>query len=136
MELTSWMKMARFQPFEYKCEKTNVWTEVAKVAKPQGQKGHFTQKLIQPYVFLHRICVFLFPDVGGGSLDSRHGYVLQYGKDKAIKEDLHVDDSEVTLHVCLGNQFAGGELVFGGQRCKDHVNGGTHIKKVHTCIYV
>ncbi|XP_035840966.1 2-oxoglutarate and iron-dependent oxygenase domain-containing protein ICU11 isoform X4 [Helianthus annuus] len=87
-------------------------------------------KLMEDYISL--ISRVLFPDVGGCSLDSRHGYVLQYGKDKAIKEvvsDLHVDDSEVTLHVCLGNQFAGGELVFGGQRCKDHVNGGTHIEK-------
>ncbi|KAJ0849614.1 putative procollagen-lysine 5-dioxygenase [Helianthus annuus] len=84
-------------------------------------------KLMEDYISL--ISRVLFPDVGGGSLDSRHGYVLQYGRDKVIKEDLHVDDSEVTLHVCLGNQFAGGELVFGGQRCKDHVNGGTHIEK-------
>ncbi|KAL9998815.1 putative procollagen-lysine 5-dioxygenase, Procollagen galactosyltransferase [Helianthus debilis subsp. tardiflorus] len=93
-----------------------------------GMKATLDQ-LMEDYISL--ISRVLFPDVGGCSLDSRHGYVLQYGNDKAIKEvsDLHVDDSEVTLHVCLGNQFAGGELVFGGQRCKDHVNSGTHIEK-------
>lgn len=33
-----------------------------------------------------------------------------------------MDDSEVTLNVCLGNQFAGGELYFRGVRCDNHVN--------------
>lgn len=34
----------------------------------------------------------------------------------------HVDDSEVTLNVCLGKQFSGGELFFRGVRCDKHVN--------------
>lgn len=34
----------------------------------------------------------------------------------------HVDDSEVTLNVCLGKQFSGGELFFRGVRCEKHVN--------------
>lgn len=34
----------------------------------------------------------------------------------------HVDDSEVTLNVCLGEQFSGGELFFRGVRCEKHVN--------------
>lgn len=33
-----------------------------------------------------------------------------------------MDDSEVTLNVCLGNQFSGGELYFRGVRCDNHVN--------------
>ena len=32
------------------------------------------------------------------------------------------DDSEVTLNVCLGKQFSGGELFLWGVRCEDHVN--------------
>lgn len=35
----------------------------------------------------------------------------------------HVDDSEVTLNVCLGKEFEGGELFFRGVRCEKHVNG-------------
>ncbi len=35
----------------------------------------------------------------------------------------HVDDSEVTLNVCLGKQFEGGDLFFRGVRCDKHVNG-------------
>jgi hypothetical protein len=34
----------------------------------------------------------------------------------------HVDDSEVTLNVCLGEQFYGGDLFFRGVRCDKHVN--------------
>ncbi|MFS7916024.1 hypothetical protein Hanom_Chr02g00172241 [Helianthus anomalus] len=29
--------------FGSRCEKTNLWTKVAKLAKPQGRKWHFTQ---------------------------------------------------------------------------------------------
>lgn len=33
-----------------------------------------------------------------------------------------MDDSEVSLNVCLGKQFSGGELFFRGVRCDAHVN--------------
>lgn len=36
-----------------------------------------------------------------------------------------MDDSEVTLNVCLGKQFSGGELYFRGVRCDKHVNSET-----------
>ncbi|MFS7934885.1 hypothetical protein Hanom_Chr05g00396871 [Helianthus anomalus] len=32
--------------FGFKYGKTNLWTKVAKLAKPQGRKWHFTQKLL------------------------------------------------------------------------------------------
>ncbi|MFS7898831.1 hypothetical protein Hanom_Chr12g01069501 [Helianthus anomalus] len=31
---------------DLEAEKTNLWTKVAKLAKPQGRKWHFTQKNI------------------------------------------------------------------------------------------
>lgn len=34
--------------------------------------------------------------------------------------DWHVDDSEVTLSVCLGKEFTGGEMYFNGRRCENH----------------
>lgn len=34
----------------------------------------------------------------------------------------HVDDAEVTLNVCLGKDFFGGDLFFRGIRCDKHVN--------------
>ncbi|MFS8018301.1 hypothetical protein Hanom_Chr15g01390451 [Helianthus anomalus] len=42
MELKSQRKMTNFKPFGSRCEKTNLRTKVAKLAKPQGQKWHFT----------------------------------------------------------------------------------------------
>ena len=33
-----------------------------------------------------------------------------------------MDDSEVSLNVCVGKQFSGGELFFRGVRCDEHVN--------------
>nr|CAB3502337.1 unnamed protein product [Digitaria exilis] len=44
----------------------------------------------------------------------------------------HVDDSEVTLNVCLGKQFSGGELYFRGIRCENHVNSETQ-HEVQSC---
>lgn len=33
-----------------------------------------------------------------------------------------MDDSEVTLNVCLGKHFSGGELYFRGVRCANHMD--------------
>lgn len=41
---------------------------------------------------------------------------------KSFFVGFHVDDSEVTLNVCLGEQFYGGDLFFRGVRCDKHVN--------------
>ncbi|MFS7902395.1 hypothetical protein Hanom_Chr01g00010771 [Helianthus anomalus] len=41
MELTSRMKMAKFQTFWIHMRKINLWMKVTKLAKPQGQKWHF-----------------------------------------------------------------------------------------------
>jgi hypothetical protein len=41
-------------------------------------------------------------------------FVVEYGADKDKKLDWHVDDSDVTLNVCLGKEFVGGDLVFSG----------------------
>lgn len=40
--------------------------------------------------------------------------------------EFHVDDSEVTLNVCLGRQFSGGELYFRGLRCDKHLHTISH----------
>ncbi|PKU82670.1 uncharacterized PKHD-type hydroxylase At1g22950 [Dendrobium catenatum] len=71
-----------------------------------------------------------FSEVGGSTLDSHHGFVVEYGKDKDVKLDFHVDDSEVTLNVCLGKQFSGGELFFRGVRCDQHVNSETQPEEI------
>ncbi|KAG1346953.1 putative PKHD-type hydroxylase [Cocos nucifera] len=71
-----------------------------------------------------------FPEVGGSTLDSHHGFVVEYGKDKDLDLGFHVDDSEITLNVCLGKQFSGGELFFRGVRCDKHVNSDTQPEEI------
>ncbi|KAF9667566.1 hypothetical protein SADUNF_Sadunf15G0036600 [Salix dunnii] len=80
--------------------------------------------------FIRPISKVFFPDVGGATLDSHHGFVVEYGKDWDAELGFHVDDSEVTLNVCLGKQFSGGELFFRGTRCDKHVNTGSQPEEI------
>ncbi|KAH1241290.1 putative PKHD-type hydroxylase [Glycine max] len=75
-------------------------------------------------------------EVGGSTLDSHHGFVVEYGKDRDVDLGFHVDDSEVTLNVCLGKQFSGGELFFRGVRCEKHVNTGSHSEEIFDYSHV
>ncbi|KAF8407768.1 hypothetical protein HHK36_006904 [Tetracentron sinense] len=85
-------------------------------------------KLMDDYV--RPISRVFFPEVGGSTLDSHHGFVVEYGKDRDVDLGFHVDDSEVTLNVCLGKQFSGGELFFRGIRCDKHVNTETKSEEI------
>lgn len=49
------------------------------------------------------------------NLSTELRFVVEYGTDKDKKLDWHVDESEVTLNVCLGKRFTGGDLVFSGK---------------------
>ncbi|CAL5186621.1 unnamed protein product [Lathyrus oleraceus] len=80
--------------------------------------------------FVRPLSRVFFPEVGGSTLDSHHGFVVEYGKDKDVDLGFHVDDSEVTLNVCLGKEFSGGELFFRGSRCEKHVNTGSQPDEV------
>lgn len=80
--------------------------------------------------FIQPISRVFFPEVGGSTLDSHHGFVVEYGFDRDVDLGFHVDDSEVTLNVCVGKQFTGGELFFRGVRCEKHVNTGTQSEEV------
>lgn len=60
-------------------------------------------------------------ETGGGELDWRQGYIAAYSAeptDTKPRQRLvpHTDDSEVTLNVCIGEQFNGGLLQFWGLR--------------------
>src|SRR5687768_1964605 len=59
----------------------------------------------------------LYPQYGADSLDSHHGFVVEYKIGKDVDLGFHIDDSEVTINVCLGQQFEGGGLYFEGIRC-------------------
>src|SRR5262249_39829619 len=75
----------------------------------------FLQQLMVEYVM--PLAAQFYPEVGGGALDGHHGSVVEYKPGKDEKLDFHVDASDVTLNVCLGKEFTGGELYFRGVRC-------------------
>ncbi|KAG6753874.1 hypothetical protein POTOM_041876 [Populus tomentosa] len=84
----------------------------------------------------HMFPGIFFREVGGANLDSHHGFVVEYGKDWDVDLGFHVDDSEVTLNVCLGKQFSGGELFFRGTRCDKHVNTGSKPEEIFDYSHV
>ncbi|KAH6771509.1 DNA helicase ROCK-N-ROLLERS [Perilla frutescens var. hirtella] len=86
--------------------------------------------------FIRPLSKVFFPEVGGSNLDSHHGFVLEYGIDRDVDLGFHVDDSEVTLNVCLGKQFSGGELFFRGVRCGKHVNTETQSEEIFDYSHV
>lgn len=54
--------------------------------------------------------------------DGIHGYVVRYGNSKDKNLDFHVDDSLVTMNLCLNEQFLGSDLMFHGIRCPIHID--------------
>ena len=61
-----------------------------------------------------------FPDTGGLEIDGEHAFIAEYGRDGDESLGYHVDDSAVTLNVCLGDDFSGTEIYFRGLRCDEH----------------
>lgn len=61
-----------------------------------------------------------FGAVGGATIDGWHAYLVEYASGLDEELGFHVDDSEVTLNLCLGDSFSGAELVMMGRRCDLH----------------
>lgn len=99
-----------------------------------------------------------FPEDGGTSLDSHHGFVVlllllsplpslhalqvQYKIGEDIDLDFHYDDSEVTLNVCLGKKFEGNSTRGSfSSHSKEHTGGALYFKglltdpSTHNCEY-
>ncbi|XP_010479297.1 PREDICTED: uncharacterized PKHD-type hydroxylase At1g22950-like [Camelina sativa] len=86
-------------------------------------------KLMQDFIF--PLCKVFFPDVCGEMFDSHHGFVVEYGENRNVAElGCQIDDSEITLNVCLSKQFEGGELCFRGKRCKKHARADAHPEEI------
>ncbi|KAF3626162.1 putative dehydration-responsive element-binding protein 2A-like [Capsicum annuum] len=96
------------------------------------------QNMLQKFMedFILPISRVAFTEVGGSTLDSHHGFVVEYGMDKGVDLGLHVDDAEVTLNVCLGKHFTGGDLFFQGVRCEKHMNTETRPEEVFNYPHV
>ena len=62
----------------------------------------------------------LFPKEGG-AFNNHHSFMVQYKQGEDLGLDMHHDDSDVTLNVCLGREFTGATLCFcGGFGAPDH----------------
>ncbi|XP_040272115.1 2-oxoglutarate and iron-dependent oxygenase domain-containing protein 2 isoform X1 [Bufo bufo] len=66
--------------------------------------------------YLRPLASVLYPDWGGGCLDSHKAFVVQYSVDKDLDLSCHYDNSEVTLNVSLGKEFTDGNLYFSDMR--------------------
>ncbi|XP_037673171.1 2-oxoglutarate and iron-dependent oxygenase domain-containing protein 2 isoform X1 [Choloepus didactylus] len=64
--------------------------------------------------FLQPLTALLYPDCGGGQLDSHRAFVVKYAPDQDRELGCHYDNAELTLNVALGKAFTGGALYFGG----------------------
>ncbi|XP_069816964.1 2-oxoglutarate and iron-dependent oxygenase domain-containing protein 2 [Dendropsophus ebraccatus] len=62
--------------------------------------------------YLRPLASMLYPDWGGGCLDSHKAFVVQYSVEKDVDLSGHYDNSEVTLNVSLGKEFTDGNLYF------------------------
>ncbi|XP_054718586.1 2-oxoglutarate and iron-dependent oxygenase domain-containing protein 2-like isoform X2 [Uloborus diversus] len=66
--------------------------------------------------YLDPLAKSLFPEWRGEELDSHKIFTVTYQLDQDLDLGAHYDNSEVTLNVCLGKCFEGGELYFGDMR--------------------
>ncbi|XP_053374927.1 2-oxoglutarate and iron-dependent oxygenase domain-containing protein 2-like [Mercenaria mercenaria] len=68
--------------------------------------------------YLVPVTRLLYPDQGGGELDSHKVFVVQYKVGEDIDLDCHYDNAEVTLNIALSpkDSYAGGNLYFGAMR--------------------
>lgn len=58
----------------------------------------------------------LYPDWVGKGLNSHRAFVVKYNMGDDVELSYHFDNAEVTLNVCLGSDFTGGDLYFGSMR--------------------
>lgn len=65
--------------------------------------------------YLAPLARVLYPqDAAAQLLDSHHSFTVEYRLGQDVDLGFHYDDSDVTLNVCLGKEFTGGELYFKG----------------------
>mmetsp|Transcript_3547 Transcript_3547/g.8412 ORF Transcript_3547/g.8412 Transcript_3547/m.8412 type:complete len:348 (+) Transcript_3547:882-1925(+) len=77
--------------------------------------------------FVHPLAKELFP-VEGEGFDDHHCFCVRYSAESDAGLDMHEDDSDVTLNVCLGKEFTAATLSFCGM-----VDNLDHRK--HGCTY-
>ncbi|KAM4808619.1 2-oxoglutarate and iron-dependent oxygenase domain-containing protein 2 [Rhinophrynus dorsalis] len=66
--------------------------------------------------YLQPLASLLYPDWGGGYLDSHKAFVVKYALHEDLDLSSHYDNAEVTLNVSLGKEFTDGNLYFSDMR--------------------
>ncbi|XP_020825818.1 2-oxoglutarate and iron-dependent oxygenase domain-containing protein 2 isoform X1 [Phascolarctos cinereus] len=66
--------------------------------------------------YLQPLTALLYPDCGGGQLDSHRAFVVKYTMDEDRDLSYHYDNAEVTLNISLNKNFSEGSLYFGDFR--------------------
>jgi len=64
-------------------------------------------------VYLRPLYSCLYPELGP-HLDDHHTFIVQYSEGEQNSLGFHYDDAEVTVNLCLGKVFTGGDLYFRG----------------------
>ncbi|XP_053557755.1 2-oxoglutarate and iron-dependent oxygenase domain-containing protein 2 isoform X2 [Bombina bombina] len=66
--------------------------------------------------YLQPLSALLYPDWGGGALDSHKAFVVKYSTQEDLDLSSHYDNAEVTLNISLGKDFTEGNLYFSDMR--------------------
>ena len=65
----------------------------------------------------------LWEGVGEDSLDNNYAFTTAYSENQDKELQRHMDDSEITLNLCLGSDhFEDGIVAFNGVKCRKHSN--------------
>lgn len=78
----------------------------------------FDEKFLVPLrdQYLTPISHVLFPELTGSKFDSHKAFTVTYMPEKEDDLGYHFDNAEVTINICLGKTFRGGEIYFSGMR--------------------
>ena len=72
------------------------------------------EKVVKP------LGTMLYPDCcGPNDCEEAYGFTVRYTEDEDLELAEHSDTSNVTLNICLGREFTGGDLYFKGVRYTD-----------------
>ncbi|ANM70144.1 Prolyl 4-hydroxylase alpha subunit [Arabidopsis thaliana x Arabidopsis arenosa] len=130
-----------FQKLLVEVENMRKWLHEAKlmIRKPNNKSKYGVvlddfgmDIMLKPLVedFIFPICKVFFPQVCGTMFDTQHGFVIENCEDRDAELGFHVENSDITLNVCLSKQSEGGEILFTGTRCNKHLKAGPKPEEI------
>lgn len=114
-------KIKSFELFEYEqlTEQANSMHKNAILLEDLGLDDFFKEFFRE---ILIKVIHSIFPERINQEFDGIHGYIVRYGDSKDKNLAFHVDDSLVTMNLCLNEEFSGSDLIFHGVRCPMHLD--------------